>query len=374
MTAIRYGTRIDMQNNQILNQILHKQNGLPTPTAALLGAVRFNTSDGRPYICNGTSWDLKATDSLALQGLSPAQLRDRTLHTGQQPASSISDFSTTVKGVRLNEMAAPNGPTSFGNQRITSVADGVANGDVANVGQLEEVRNIALSASVGRAILAPVLAVATSQISLTAVPAIDAVTIPTDGRFLVAGQTVPTENGIYTKQANGAAIRATDADQAGELVPGTQVFVTQGATNGDSAWAIISDTAITPGTNAQSWQKVPGSSGQSFTWGAGLLNTAGTISVKNGFGITVTDGTVAIDRTGTIRPVVGTAVAVPAGTSPVAINHGLGSANVLRAQLKDVATGDLVECGVTVTGANTVSIDFDVNPVANQWQLIIAVV
>lgn len=369
MSPQRFGTRIDLQNNQILNMILHKQNGLPTATTALSGAVRFNTADGRFYVCNGTQWGLKATDSDALQGMAPAALRDRSTHTGQQPAASISDLPTVVKGYRLSEFASPNAAVAFANQRITGLAPGVSGTDATNVNQLEDVRNIALAAATGRAIKDPVVAVATTQISLTAVPAIDGVTVGIDERFLVAGQTLPTENGIYTKQASGAATRAADADQSGELIPGSQVFVTKGATHGDSAWAIISDAAIVPGTDPQSWQKVPGSTGQTFTWGAGLLNTAGTISVKPGLGITVADGNVNIDTAVVLRK---QPMAVPAGTSPITINHGLGTADILRVQLREVATGDLVEIGATVTGVNTVSLDFDVNPVANQYRVTVA--
>lgn len=371
MAAIRYGTRIDLQNNQLLNACIHKQNGLPTATAALAGVMRFNTADGRFYVCTGSAWELRATNSDALQGLSPAQLRDRATHTGQQPASTISDLRTAVGGYPLNEHAAPTGAVAMGNQKITGLADGTASTDAVNKSQLDA---IAAMAANGIAIKQPVLAVSTGNISLTTITTIDGVTIPTNGRFLLAGQTDATQNGIYIKNASNAAVRATDADGAGELAPGTQVFVTQGTENADTAWAIISDAAITPGTGAQTWAKVPGQTGSSYTFGNGLLNTGNTISVKPGIGINVTDGNVNVDTSVVVRK---NAQAVPTGQGTVVtISHGLNTADILAVQVRDTSgaanTGDLVQCGATVTGVNTIQLEFDVAPVANQYRVAIA--
>ncbi|AZS07968.1 hypothetical protein PBI_GRAY_118 [Gordonia phage Gray] len=372
MGAIRYGTRINLQHNQILNAIIHHKTGLDeTPTAALRGAIRFNTGDGRLYICDGTAWNLKATNSDALQGLSPAQLRDRSTHTGQQPASTISDLRTVVGGYPLNEHAAPTAAVAMGSQKITGLADGTASTDAVNKSQLDA---IAAMAANGIAIKQPVLAVATGNISLTTITTIDGVTIPTNGRFLLAGQTDATQNGIYIKNASNAAVRATDADAAGELAPGTQVFVTGGTVNADTAWAIVSDATITPGTDAQTWTKVPGQTGSSYTWGNGLLNTSNTISVKPGIGITVSDGSVNVDTSVVVRK---NAQAVPSGQGTVVtISHGLNTADILAVQVRDTSgaanTGDLVECGATVTGVNTIQLEFDIAPTTNQYRVAIA--
>lgn len=374
MAAIRYGTRIDLQNNQLLNACIHKQNGLPTATAALAGVMRFNTADGRFYVCTGSAWELRATNSDALQGLSPAQLRDRTTHTGKQTADTISDLRTVVGGYPLNEHAAPTGAVAMGSQKITGLADGTATGDAVNKSQLDAVLAIANAAAQGIAIKQPVLAVATANVSLATITTIDGVTIPTNGRFLLVGQTDATQNGIYIKNASNAAVRATDADAAGELGPGTQVFVTQGTDNADTAWAVISDSAITPGTNAQTWAKVPGQSGSSYTFGNGLLNTANTISVKPGVGINVTDGNVNIDTSVVVRK---NAQAVPSGQGTlVTISHGLNTPDILAVQVRDTSgaanTGDLVQCGATVTGVNTIQLEFEIAPVANQYRVAIA--
>lgn len=368
MAAIRFGTRIDLQNNEVLNMVFQKVNGLPTPTAALTGAARFNTADGRFYICDGSAWHLKATNADAVQGFSPAQLRDRNTHTGTQPAASIADLEATVLGYPVSSFAAATGILQMGNQRITGLASGTANTDAVTKAQLDQVRSVAESAAAGVAIKAPVVAVATTNISITTPPtAVDGITIPTNGRILLTGQTVAAENGIYTRPANGALVRAVDADTNGELAPGTQVYVTQGLAHGDSAWVIISDAAITVGTTAQAWTRVPGSSGGANTFGLGLEVIGTEVRVRPGTGIIVSGGATAIDTAIVPRMF---KYAIPAGTSPVAVSHGLNTRDVI-CQVQDITNGDLVLVGITVTGTNTVSIDFGVNPTSNQYRLLV---
>lgn len=377
MAPKRFGTRIDLQNNEILNMLFQKTNGLPTATATLQGSARFNTADGRFYVCDGTTWNLKATWADSLQGASPAQLRDRGTHTGQQPASTISDLQTVVLGYPVNQHAAANGPLAMGNNRITGLAAGTASNDAVTKAQLDIVANIAANAAAGVAVKEPVIAVASSNISITSPPnplAIDGVTIPANGRVLLAGQTTASERGIYTVPATGPLVRAQDADQTGELAPGTQVYVTQGVSNADTIWAIVSDAAITIGTTAQNWVKVPGGggSGSSNTFGPGLEVVSGDVRVKAGLGITVVDGTTAIDRASTTRVCLVTAKDVPSGSTQAVVNHGLGTPDLASVKVREKATGDIVECGTTVTGDNTITLEFAVPPTAGQYRVTVA--
>jgi len=371
MSAIRYGKRIDLQMNQILNAIVHSSNGLPGATPAMAGHIRYNTATNRFYYCTGSSWELKATDSDLLGGQNSAYHLNRGNHTGSQDIGTITGVDAAVNARRITDFTvAPNKDLSLGSQKITNLAAGVSASDAINLGQLDAVRQIAMSAASGTAIKAPVLAVAVSNQSLAAVTAIDGITIPTGGRFLLSGQTDATQNGIYYKNSGGAAIRVTDADETGELMPGTQVFVTGGAANGDSSWAIVSDNPITIGTDQQQWAKVPGSSGSSYTWGNGLANNAGVVSVKPGIGISVADGNVNIDPALVVRKSV---QAVPAGTSPITITHGLNTIDILAVQLREISTGDLIYVGVTVTGANTISLDFDATTIpVNTYRVVVA--
>jgi len=85
--------------------------------------------------------------------------------------------------------------------------------------------------------------------SLSGLSPIDGVTPSAGNRVLVRAQTTATQNGIYTA-ASGSWTRATDFDGAGEVTGGTQVYVQQGTTLGDITWRVAGDTAVTPGTNA----------------------------------------------------------------------------------------------------------------------------
>ena len=372
MSAVRFGKRIDLQRNQILNAIVHSDSGLPSDNlASRKGQMFFNLGDNRFYVCTGSAWELRATNSDALVGFTPAQLRDRSTHTGTQDASTISGLDAAINARRITDFtAAPNKDLSMGSYKITNLAAGVSNTDAINVSQLDAVRQIAMAAASGTAIKAPVLAVAVTNQSLASVTTIDSITIPNGGRFLLAGQTDATQNGIYYKNSGGAAIRATDADETGELQPGTQVFVTGGAANGDSSWAIVSDNAITIGTDQQQWAKVPGSSGSSYTWGNGLQNSGGTVSVKPGIGINVSDGNVNVDTALVVRKSV---QAVPAGSNPISITHGLNTSDILQVQLREVSSGDLIFVGVTVTGANTIQLDFDATSIpSNTYRVAVA--
>lgn len=385
MGAVRFGQKIDLQMNQMLNAIVHSGNGTPSDNLSRRkGQLYYNTADNRFYVCNGSTWELRATSSdvvyAGLDGSSNptyangVQLRDRSTHTGKQAASTISDFDTATNTRKITDFTGtPDKELKLGNQKITGLADGVAGNDGVNINQLDAVRQIAMKAIAGVAIKEPVLAVAVTQTALSGITTIDGVTIPVNGRFLLAGQTDATQNGIYYKNSGNAAVRTTDADEAGELVPGTQVFVTQGTANGDSAWAIVSDTSITPGTNTQQWAKVPGSTGSNYTWGNGLQNTGGTISVKPGSGITATAAGVNIDTALVVRKYVGPV----AGASPIVINHGLGTADV-TVQVRDLTNtttaplGDLVYVGVSIQDANNVVLDFDATTVpANSYRVIV---
>ena len=55
----------------------------------------------------------------------------RANHSGSQLANTISDFATTVRLNRLDQMAAPTAPVGFNTQRITGLADPSAAQDAA---------------------------------------------------------------------------------------------------------------------------------------------------------------------------------------------------------------------------------------------------
>ncbi len=85
---------------------------------------------------------------------------------------------------------------------------------------------------------------------------IDGVTPAVNDRVLVKNEVAPANNGIYTVTVVGAIAtlyvltRATDYDQAAEVVAGTATFVTAGTANADTAWVQTTTGTITMGSTS----------------------------------------------------------------------------------------------------------------------------
>ncbi len=69
---------------------------------------------------------------------------------------------------------------------------------------------------------------------------VDGVVLATGNRILIKNQTTASENGIYTVNASGAPTRATDADTASDIADAV-VYVSQGTTNADTGWKLVTD-------------------------------------------------------------------------------------------------------------------------------------
>lgn len=123
-----------------------------------------------------------------------------------------------------------------------------------------------------------VRAVVTTQRALSALTATDGVTFVANDRVLLAGQTTPSENGIWLAQS-GAWGRATDADASGEIKDGTIVPVAEGTAGADSLY-ICTATGATPwvpGTSSSTWTRF--TSVTDLVAGAGLTKTGTTVDV-----------------------------------------------------------------------------------------------
>lgn len=293
------------------------------------GRFWYDTTKARFMVWNGTA----AVDATDLQ-----------FSTGQLDASRIANLVAAITNTKLSALAQPDAPVNFGGQRATNSADGVANTDLATVGQVLAVQALASAAASGVAYKAAVRAVATTNITLSGPQTVDGVALVAGDRVLVAGQSSAAQNGIYTVAA-AAWSRSTDADQTGELAPGTQVAVTGGAQpasnggNADSIWRIVSDAAITPGTTAQTWEKLPGTTTPTFIGGAGLILTGNTFDVGQGLGVLVSADAVGINpqlvrrkltgivpsATGTVTCDDGTQIAFTVTGAVVAVVHNLGN-------------------------------------------------
>jgi lysophospholipase L1-like esterase len=115
---------------------------------------------------------------------------------------------------------------------------------------------------VGNAALkAPVLVVATSNITLSGEQTIDGESVlavnasSVADRVLCTAQTTASENGIYDV-STGTWSRSADANGPYDLMKGTTVFVTDGTTYGATYWQITSDGPITVGTTSVTWTTI----------------------------------------------------------------------------------------------------------------------
>jgi hypothetical protein len=175
----------------------------------------YELPTGQVYFNNGTI--LTPIDATQVVGGIPigaltVNPLDRGSHTGTQLASTISDFDTRVRTNRLDQLAAPTGPVSFGNQRQTNVAPAVSGTDGVNLDQL----NAAVQASAAGIDNKPAVQwTTTAPITLSGLAAQGAFGPFTAGdRILVGGQGGGLDvghvaNGVYIAAA-GAWTRATD--------------------------------------------------------------------------------------------------------------------------------------------------------------------
>ena len=337
MPAMSMGADLDLSGFYLINA---RPESVPSlPASGMNGRLVVLTTDGRLYFGAGGAWHPIGTDLIAFEGETPASLRDRGTHTGTQDVSTIENLNQAVRSNRLDQLAAPQGPVSMNSQRLTGVGNGTASNDAVNRSQLDAVAAMAADAASNVATRMPVRLVTTANDSLSGLAARDGVTPVAGDRILVTGQTTASANGIYIA-ASGAWARAADADQNGELVPGTTVAVNEGTANADTRWAIYSDAPITIGTTAQTWTKIPsGSGGEILSAGAGLSKTGTTMSAitPGGSGIII-DGTgIRINTTVVARKFSGP---VPAGTTPT-VTHNLNTEDI-EVTVKRVSDGQQV--------------------------------
>lgn len=99
-------------------------------------------------------------------------------------------------------------------------------------------------------VLDPVLVATTgSNITLSGVQTIDGVSAVAGSRVLVKDQSTPSQNGIYVT-ASSSWTRASDFNTTGQVIQGTQVYVTQGTVNATKSFAVSTANPITIGTTS----------------------------------------------------------------------------------------------------------------------------
>jgi hypothetical protein len=273
--------------------------------------IRMNGAD----IPDSTITNAKVASgaAIALSKLATDPLA-RANHTGTQTASTVSDFDTQVRTSRLDQMAAPSGSVSLNSQKITNLLTPSASTDAATKAYVDDAR-----AGIA-GVKDPVRVASQANVTLSGPGAtVDGVTLSNGDRFLAAGQTTGTQNGIYVYNGSGsAATRATDADTTGEILDGTLVAVSEGTYAG-SQYIQTATPSGSPGSWTQTWT-VYSTSGTSYTAGAGLTLTGATFDVVAADGsITVNADSITVGNVPLAKGGTGATTAAAARTNLVAV-------------------------------------------------------
>jgi hypothetical protein len=93
---------------------------------------------------------------------------------------------------------------------------------------------------------------------------LDGITLVTGNRVLLKDQSTPSQNGLYTVVATGAASRDTEYDTISELA-GQLILVSEGSTHADDLFLCTTDTSATLGSSSISYTQVFPSSGGTVT-------------------------------------------------------------------------------------------------------------
>lgn len=105
---------------------------------------------------------------------------------------------------------------------------------------------------------------------------VDGVTLVTGYRVLVKNQSTTSQNGIYVVQASGAAVRATDYNEASEIDPGDFFFVELGTINAKTGW-VQTDSVTTLGTDPINFVQFSGAG--TYLAGNGLTLTGNLFAI-----------------------------------------------------------------------------------------------
>jgi hypothetical protein len=246
-------------------------------------------------------------------------------------------------------------------QKIVNLADPSAATDAATKQYVDNVAR-------GLSWKAPARSAATANVAIASPgTTLDGVTLTAGDRVLLKHQTSAAENGLYVWTASGTPlVRATDADTASELVPGTAVSVTEGTVNADKVFIVVSDAAIVIGTTAQTWGQLGGAG--SYTAGNGIGISGSVISAvaASGGGVSVGAGGIALDPSIAARKY-SQNVGNGSATS-IAVAHGLGTKDVV-VSVREVASDAGVLADWVATDANTVTLSFAVAPASSACRI-----
>lgn len=275
---------------------------------------------------------------------------------GTLTSASISNFTASVQANRITDLTGPATNLAMNSFRITGLGTPTLSDDAATK---DYVDSIAQGLDVKHA----VRVVATSNIN-TASPTlgsgpVDGVSMVDGDRILLAGQSTPSQNGIWIWAIDTSLSRASDSDSSAEVKAGLYVWVEEGTTYADTGWILTTNNPITLNTTSLAFTQFTGAG--LITAGAGLTKSGNTLNAISGnAGIVVNADDISVSaallaantliNTGT-----GGLAAVTAANT-VAIRTITGTTNRITVTNGNGASGNpTVDISTAYVGQNTIT-------------------
>lgn len=277
---MKFVTNLNLNQNELQNGKFQVVASDPS-TGNFEGRLIYNSTEKTVKYFDGTSWK-KAIIAVQTAGSASAAL---TINESNGTISIEPNLATTSNpGVMSTEDKSllDNASASDGENNLVKrdgdgrfqVAEPVNPLDAANKAYVDAARSgLDVKESVHVATTGPV----NLATDLNTGDVIDGHTLSTGDRVLVKDQVTASENGIYVVTVSGTAVRATDADDNGEVTGGMFTFVTDGTTNGDTGWVLTTSGTITVGTTPLTFAQFSGT-GQ-ITAGEALEKVGATLNV-----------------------------------------------------------------------------------------------
>ncbi len=359
---MKLGDPLDCSGYELRNALFHLL--ASAPSSPKEGAVWYLTGNHVPYYHNGTNARPLDAGALTDQSIQNSALQTNPLlrsnHQGTQPAATISDLASVVKGYSLDQFAAAAAAVNFGSQRATNIAQATNGTDAARWDQVQAFVAAAIQGRV--AIKDPVrIYITTASFSLSGLGPYDGVTLIDGDRVAVSNNS--GANAIYNAHA-GAWTLAPDSTTGSQWAEGTEFLVNEGSYNG----AIFRQTAtgsLTIGTNTNPLAftqafKINAYAGDNTT----VTLTGQVFSVHyDAATMTTSSGALGVRTDVFVRKYSAT-VTTDGSASSFNIAHGLGTTDIIVG-VRDSSNGKVWLDDAPVN-ATTASISFGAPPAANQ--------
>lgn len=363
--AVKFLTNVDLNKNQTLNRVA--QNLASAPSSPVVGQEYYDTTTNSTYFWDGTAWI--TTDARKATGIPNTALTTNPLaranHTGTQLAATVSDFDTQVRTSTLNQMTAPTADLSINSKKLLNVLDPVGAQDAATKNYVD---GAVQSAAAGIDSKPSVRLIGTANLTLSGTQTIDSVAAVAGDRVLAQNQTTASQNGVYVVAA-GAWTRAVDADQTGEITPGSFWFVEEGTVNNKTQWRCNNTGAITLGSTAITIVQFGAANSYTASNGVQLVGSDFSSKLPANSGLTADATGLYINRV--LVPNKFTQSVGDGSATAIVVTHNLNTRDAEVAVVNASTPWDVQFCDVEMTSVNTTTLRFAVAPASNALRVVI---